>query len=81
MILVNVIKDSRLLEILLRSITISAPANQAPVAQSQSVTTDEDVAKEVTLRASDVENDSVPLNDANESPFTNPVPVAVNAIS
>jgi hypothetical protein len=33
--------------------------NDAPVAEDQSVTTDEDTAKEVTLRASDVEGDAL----------------------
>ncbi len=40
------------------NVTIS-PVNDAPVADDQSVTTDEDTAKEVTLSASDVEGDTL----------------------
>src|SRR5215211_6234884 len=43
-----------------QSFTINVTAvNDAPVADDQSVTTDEDTAKEVTLRASDVEGDAL----------------------
>jgi hypothetical protein len=40
------------------NVTVS-PVNDAPVADNQSVTTDEDTAREVTLSASDVEGDAL----------------------
>ena len=40
------------------SITVTA-VNDAPVADAQSVSTDEDTAKAITLTASDVDGDSL----------------------
>src|SRR5690606_17939714 len=40
------------------TITVN-PINDAPVAQSQSVTTPEETAKDITLVATDIENDSL----------------------